>query len=130
MKTTLIATLEQCIENQRAGTLTEQQLFDVLASVKEASLKCQDLLYLQANNTAVTSQVVGISMVQNGEIVSDLPDADQWPYKTVLDAIRDGWRVISFPNQALMLDESRTYGLGCEFVLEKFSCDSNGSRQA
>ena len=82
----------------------------------------QDLLYLQTNNTSVASQIVGMALVQNGEVVADLPDADQWPYATVLDAIRDGWRIISFPNQALMMDESRVYGLGCEFVLEKWSC--------
>ena len=39
---------------------------------------------------------------------------------TVIDAIRDGWRVISFPNMALSLDENRTYGLGFEFILERW----------
>ena len=42
-----------------------------------------------------------------------------WPYKTVLDAVRDGWRIIKFPELALMLDEKRSYGLGCDFVLER-----------
>ena len=39
--------------------------------------------------------------------------------KISLDAIRDGWRIIEFPNLALLLDESRTYAYGAEFVLEK-----------
>jgi hypothetical protein len=122
MNKKLVTRIEQCIEDRRAGTLTEQQLLDVLAIVKNMPEQRQDLLYLQTNNTSVASQIVGMALVQNGEVVVDLPDADQWPYATVLDAIRDGWRIISFPNQALMMDESRVYGLGCEFVLEKWSC--------
>ena len=31
----------------------------------------------------------------------------------------DGWRVVKFPELALMMDESRTYGLGFEFILER-----------
>jgi hypothetical protein len=31
------------------------------------------------------------------------------------------WRVIQFPNLTLMMDERRTYGLGCEFILERWS---------
>ena len=26
------------------------------------------------------------------------------------------------PEMALLLDEKRTYGLGCEFILEKYDC--------
>ena len=104
MNKKLITRIEQCIEDRRAGTLTEQQLLDVLAIVKNMPEQRQDLLYLQTNNTSVASQIVGMALVQNGEVVADLPDADHWPYATVLDAIRDGWRIISFPNQALMMD--------------------------
>ncbi len=45
---------------------------------------------------------------------------DDWPYEKVVDALRDGWRIISFPDMALSLDENRTYGLGFEFILEKW----------
>jgi hypothetical protein len=58
-------------------------------------------------------------IVENGEI-SDGPDnPDDWPYQSVLEAIRDGWRVIKFPELALTMDENRTTGLGFEFVLER-----------
>ncbi len=77
----------------------------------------QDLLYLQAASTSLDSPVHGVLLVENGEIVEPLET--RWPYRTVLEAIRDGWRVIQFPNLALMMDESRTYGLGCEFILER-----------
>ncbi len=79
----------------------------------------QDLLYLQAQHTGVTAPVVGMSMVINGEASDGPANPAEWPYRSVLDAIRDGWRIVQFPNLALLTDESRTYGLGCEFILEK-----------
>ena len=59
-------------------------------------------------------------IVTNG-IISDGPEnPDDWPYQSVLEAVRDGWRIIKFPELALMMDESRTYGLGFEFILERY----------
>ena len=58
-------------------------------------------------------------MVCAGEEVEIPREPAEWPYQTVMDALRDGWRIISFPNLALMMDESRTVGLGCEFILER-----------
>lgn len=79
----------------------------------------QDLLYLQVVSTSLASPVLGMLLVENG-VISDGPqEPGEWPYRSVLDAIRDGWRVVQFPNMALMTDESRTYGLGCEFIMEK-----------
>ena len=79
----------------------------------------QDLLYIQTSSTALTSNIHGMSLLEDGEIIEpELP----FLYNTPLDAIRDGWRVIQFPIAALMLDESKTYGLGCEFILEKIRC--------
>ena len=46
---------------------------------------------------------------------------DEWPYNSVLEAMNDGWRVIKFPEMALMLQEDKTFGLGCEFILEKIN---------
>ena len=47
-------------------------------------------------------------------------DADEWPYQTVLEAMEDGWRVISFPNLALMaLNHDDSHGLEFEFILER-----------
>ena len=79
----------------------------------------QDLLYLQTQGTSLTAAVLGMTLVQDGQICNVPDDPDQWPYQSVLEAIRDGWRIVQFPNLALLMDESRTYGLGCEFILEK-----------
>lgn len=79
----------------------------------------QDLLYLQTNSTSLDAGVFGITLVVDGQIVELAEDPADWPYQSVLEAIRDGWHVVQFPNLALLMDESRTYGLGCEFILEK-----------
>jgi len=82
-------------------------------------LHIQDLLYLNATANSLTSEVLAMRIVENGEI-SDGPDnADDWPYQCVLDAIRDGWHIIKFPELALTMDESRTYGFGFEFILTR-----------
>lgn len=80
--------LEQCLSRYRAGALTEQDLEKALESLTEPT--CQRLLYLQANNTSVTSTIEGMSMVDE-DGVNDGPDnPDDWPYQTVYEAMRDG----------------------------------------
>jgi hypothetical protein len=110
--------VELCIEQLKAGTLMEEGLGRII-ELAETARRPQDLLYLQANRSSLISPVVGMRIIEDGEISDGPADPDDWPYGTVLEAIRDGWRVIKFPEQALMLDESRTYGLGAEFVLER-----------
>ena len=110
--------LEQCLQNFRAGTLTEQDLQQVLANITAA--KPQRLLYLQAANTSVTSTVEGMSIVDGDGVHNGPDDPEDWPYQTVHEAMLDGWRIVKFPEMTLMLvGENETYGLGCEFVLEK-----------
>jgi hypothetical protein len=113
--------IEQCIEELRRGELTEQSLRRILDALDTRSSPRQDLLYLQTGSSSLGSAVLGMALVQDGTIVDPPDNPSDWPYKTPLEAVRDGWRVIQFPNLALMVDETRTYGLGCEFILEKWS---------
>jgi hypothetical protein len=113
--------IEACIARLKRGDLTEPDLRRIIDGVDSAPRPRQDLLYLQAGSTSVGAPVLGMALVRNGEIVDPPDDPKAWPYHTPLEAIRDGWRVIQFPNLALMMDESRTYGLGCEFILERWS---------
>ena len=99
--------LEGCIEAFRAGTLREGMLQDALEAASGSARKSQDLLYLQATSTSLTSPVNGMLLMEGGEIAEDIPDAGDWPYQTILEAVRDGWRVVQFPNLAVLLDESR-----------------------
>ena len=120
MDTTAIGReIERCIDELRRGRLTEPSLQRLLGLVAQKGPQRQDVLYLQANTTSPVSQVVGMRIIEGGEISDGPSDPDDWPYQTVLDAVRDGWRIIKFPEIAQSMDESRTYGLGYEFVLEK-----------
>lgn len=112
--------LDELIEQLNAGTLTAERLRQDVTSLC-AQRGTQDLLYLQAVRTSVTSQVVGMTMIRDGKVEEGTADADDWPYQTVLEAVQDGWRIISFPNMALMaVDITEAYGLGFEFILEKW----------
>lgn len=113
--------IEDCIKAFHLGTLTEGDLRQTLEELSAAKPQCQDLLYLQTSNTSLNSSVHGMALVENGEISDGPTDPEDWPYKTPLQAMRDGWRIVQFPNMALLLDESKTYGLGCEFILERWS---------
>lgn len=103
------------------GELTPAQLCQGITDlIGQTNRKPQDILYLQARNTSPESQVVGMMQIEGGKRVACLPDPDDWPYQTVLDAVKDGWRIISFPNMSLLaVDEKEVYGLGFEFILER-----------
>ena len=75
----------------------------------------QDLLYLQTANTQLTSEVLGIALYVGGAEV-ELPSTP-----TVALHQRTGGDLPraargEVPWLALLLDDSRSYGLGCEFV--------------
>ena len=116
--------VERCIEELRRGELTEEGLQGVLDSIdrrreRKGRKRRQDLLYLQTRSTSIDYPVLGMRILENGKLSDGPRDPDEWPYKTVLDAVNDGWRIIKFPEMALLLDESRSFGLACEFILER-----------
>ena len=117
--------IQDWLDKLRAGTLVEtdlQQALDCLDNTPDDdSPQRQQLLYLNTGNTGVDSQVLGMALVENGEILEGPDDVDEWPYNSVLEAMDDGWRVIKFPEMALRLQEDKTFGLGCEFILEKLT---------
>lgn len=116
--------IQQWIDKLRAGTLVEadlQQALDELSNKASDSdsPKRQRLLYLNTSSTSVDSQILGMALVENGEILEAPDNVDEWPYNSVLEAMDNGWRVVKFPEMALLLQEDKTFGLGCEFILEK-----------
>ena len=113
--------VKECIDRLGRGDLEADHLREVLAQIPRADNSVQDLLYLQCSTTSVTSQVLGVQLITGGEVQSEPDRVADFPYQSVLQAMRDGWRVLQFPNMALLLDEERTYGLGCEFILERCS---------
>lgn len=108
--------IELCIELLERGELTADRLRSLVMANKTL---CQDVLYIQTVFSSVTSLVNGMAMISDG-VVQEMPeDPEDWPYSSVLEAMNDGWRIISFPNMALMMDDSVTHGVGNEFILER-----------
>lgn len=118
--------VEHCIRQLRRGSLTEDDLQAILDDAEQprddtpAPALRQELLYLQTRSTAIDYPVLGMKILEDGNLSDGPRDPEEWPYKTVLDAIQDGWRIIKFPEMAVLLDESRSYGLACEFILERW----------
>jgi len=106
-----------------AGTLTATALrggLDELLEFMEPGP--QDLLYLQTYSSSPDSDVIGMTLIEAGHVVPVALDSADWPYQKVLDAVMDGWRVISFPNMALLaVSPDQPHGLGFEFILERRS---------
>ena len=119
MKEQITRQVDRCIQELRRNELTEESLRRIGELAAQLGEGRQDLLYLQAAQTSVTSQVIGMSMFVDGEFVDGPDDADDWPYQTVAEALADGWRIIKFPELALMMHDQLNYGLGYEFVLER-----------
>lgn len=114
-----IAGLDNCIELLQRGELTEEYLRAAFAAVAgEDAGKRQSLMYANTWDTSVFSGLVAIAIIERGER-RDLSNGAAWPYSSIADAMNDGWRVIKFPD--FVPDESRNYGLGCEFILEKWN---------
>ena len=109
--------VEDCIAELRAGTLTEARLREIAAALRVPN-STQSLLYLQTRSSSVTSDVIGMTMLVDGTIDEGPAAYDDWPYKTVVEAIADGWRVIRFPAE-LPSAHSADGHVICEFILER-----------
>ena len=110
--------LENCIALLERGSITEADLRD-LAAASSSDGQRQELLYLQTATTSVTSEVIGMSLVAGGKVSDGAMDATEWPYKTVLEAMEEGWRVVRFPVQ-LPAGHTQDAHITCEFVLERW----------
>ena len=113
------AQVDRCKEEFAQGVLTEASLNGILQALEEHPPR-QRLLFLRVEGWTINSGVIGMLMLDNGEMSEGPLRPEDWPYKNVIDAIQDGWRVIKFPELALWIDETRTYEVGGEFVLEKW----------
>ena len=113
---------ESLITDLQNGTLTEARLRQKIAAIAtETEKKRQDILYLQVGTTSPASQVVGMTYIEAGVLKEASSDPNEWQYQTVLDAVQSGWRIISFPNMALLaMSDEEAYGLGFEFILERW----------
>jgi hypothetical protein len=91
------AQVERCLEEFMRGDLTQASLHGILEAMDETPPR-QQLLFLRVEGWTIHSGVIGMLMLDNGEINEGPLNPEDWPYKTVIDAIQDGWRVIKFLN--------------------------------
>ena len=73
------------IDSFRDGRLTEQDLLRVSEVAGKTRLR-QDVLWLYAENSSPVSDVVGMRIIEDGEISDGPADPHDWPCKTVLYA--------------------------------------------
>ena len=113
--------LEIMLEKFKAGHLAETDIESalLLADDTEVSPR-QSLLYLQAPTTHPYAAVIGIRIFEEGKDMDGLDKNGDFLYTSIKNALDDGWRIIKFPEMSLAMNEQDTYGLGYEFVLERW----------
>ena len=75
--------VDVCLDELRRNALREDSLRRIAELADGLPGGRQDLLYLQAEQTSVTSRVIGMGMFVDGEFSDGPEDADDWPYQTV-----------------------------------------------
>lgn len=125
---TLAVWVDQARIKLENGELKAQDLDELLSSVRHKSrTQRQRLLYLHAATPSPRSQVIGMALHEpvRGSVTQITTEKIEWPYRTVHDAIIDGWQVIHFPDQRAPFDDREIDLLGYEFILHKLEeyCD-------
>ncbi|MDA1191056.1 MAG: hypothetical protein O3A46_05150 [Candidatus Poribacteria bacterium] len=119
------ATINGWIESARAklgnGGIKADDL-DALQQLLRSGEKRQRLLYLHTTSLSPRSGVIATTFHEpvEGWVAEIDPEATAHPYGNVQAAIRDGWRVIHFPDQRAPFEDGEIDILGYEFILEKW----------
>lgn len=81
----------------------------------------QRLLYLHARTPSVFSEILGLTLIEPvaGFKVEISAEEPQWPYRTVHDAMVEGWQVVQFPHLQAPFDDRDLDVIGYEFILQK-----------
>ena len=109
------------IQAQEQGQTQAEAQIQVQEQPQESSIGTrQSLLYLHAPSTNPHSAVVGISIYEDGADSDGLDENGDFRYRSIKEALDDGWRIIKFPEASLAMNEQDNYGLGYEFVLERW----------
>lgn len=110
--------IESCVSQLKAGILTEERLRETFAKVATPSKTAQQVLYLITKYSSLNAEIVGMSLLEDGVYSDSHDDFEKWPYKRVVDAINDGWRVVQFPRVSPVTAARQEY-VPNEFILEK-----------
>ena len=117
MKEDIKEQVARCIRKLNAGELRDSDLRAVTALLNSET---QLLLYLYAKSTNLRSPLGGWALYDATAPDEPVLPSQEAPYTSVLDAVRDGWRILQFPRPELynFSDVDNAY-LGYEFILEK-----------
>ena len=117
MKLAIQEWLDNCVEKLSAGELTEADLRGITAALNPEQ---QLILYLYSKSTNLHSPLGGWALYDATAPDEPLLPSQDAPYASVLEAVRDGWRIVQFPRPELynFSDVDNAY-LGFEFILEK-----------
>ena len=117
MKLVIEEWLEDCIKKRNAGELTEADLRRVTTLLNSQT---QLILYLYSKSTNLRSPLGGWALYDATAPDEPVLPSQDAPYTSVLDAVRDGWRIVQFPRPELynFTDVDNAY-LTYEFILEK-----------
>jgi len=117
VKLTLNELLDNCIEKLNAGQLTEVDLKGVVNALNSEK---QLILYLYSKSTNLRSPLGAWALYDPTAPDEPILPSQEPPYASVLDAVRDGWRIVQFPRPELysFSDVENAY-LNFEFILEK-----------
>jgi hypothetical protein len=114
--------LNQCRQKLENGQLQTVDLDQLEALLKTSNhRRKQAIMYLYSKSTNMRSPLSGWSIYdpyRYGE--PELPSQHP-PYKSVLDAVGDGWRILQFPRpENFPFSAIDNNYLAFEFILEKF----------
>lgn len=86
-----------------------------------STLPRQRLLYLHARTPTVFSEILAYTAIEpvEGYRVEITAEDQDWPYKTVHEAIVDGWQIVQFPHLQAPFDDADLDVVGYEFILQK-----------
>lgn len=92
-----------------------------MSSIDPVTTPRQRLLYLHARNPGVFSEILGYTLIEptKGFKVELSAEEPEWPYRSVHDALVDGWHIVQFPHFQASFDDKDLDMIGYEFILQK-----------
>lgn len=103
------------------GSLTESDLDELSRTVGVYNRVRQRLLYLHADVPSPRSAIMAMYLIEPvpGGAQLYLNPEPKFPYRTVHDAILDGWQILQVPDQRAPIDDRQIDVQGYEFILQK-----------
>jgi hypothetical protein len=119
------ASIKSWIDNARIklteGRFSEEDLNELASNCEMSSSQRQRLLYVHADTPSPRSAVLSVYIVEPvpGGAAVQLSAEPEFLYKTVHEALIDGWQIVHFPDQRAVVSDREIDIYGYEFVLQK-----------